>query len=293
MRSSESKTLFTCSRARVRKPRWQSTLVVHPDGKGDVVSQDGREDTKFQTSRGIHYSVIFGKNSHSRQWKSGGQKPQGHILVQNTYNFLPKTIVLAVRVCAKEINEGPPKEQQQQGSEGPASFTYLFPSHAGGERGFGLVNVLLMILKEIPEPGSCSSHGGKENENALMSVRLVSAGTVRESSPVQLRPMAELLLLNRFCLLKVWPLSFSTRRGKSCINDASPLMSLNQGEQNLTCRESWLMEWRNGHHCLDLFIRSYGLVLPGCGLPPEPTPPARVEVSWLPSSLPSGQSRVL
>lgn len=55
-------------------------------------------------------------------------------------------------MCDKEINKGLPNEQQQQRSEDLPFFIYVFASHTGGERGFGLMNLFLMILKRIPEP---------------------------------------------------------------------------------------------------------------------------------------------
>lgn len=52
---------------------------------------------------------FFGQNSHSLQWKSGGQDLRAILLVQNIYNFLTKNIILAVWLCSKETNEGLPR----------------------------------------------------------------------------------------------------------------------------------------------------------------------------------------
>lgn len=77
----------------------------------------------------------------------------------------------------------------------------------------------------------------------------------------------ELFSLNLYHLPKVLELlQGAARRSKLCFSDGCQLTGLNGGKQSLTLSELWRMKGKDWHHCLDLLVRFYRVVPPGCGL---------------------------
>lgn len=85
-------------------------------------------------SKGIYSSVILWAKFPLTAVKVRWAKSQGNILVQNTYNVLTKSILLAVWMC-DEIKEGLPNEKQATGIRDGSEIPPIYLLHTQVVRG--------------------------------------------------------------------------------------------------------------------------------------------------------------